>query len=88
VRRSKSKCGATVRWLVGGVAPLLILLKRWLVCSFFVSQFDCCTVANRMTANGPGVCEVAMKVTKRTRRYKYKANLVCGGRVAIAPTPC
>ena len=52
VRRSKSKCGATVRWLVGGVAPLLILLKRWLVCSFFVSQFDCCTVANRMTANG------------------------------------
>lgn len=51
VRRGKSKCGATVGWLVGGVAPLLILLKRWFVCSFFVSQFNGCTVANRMTAN-------------------------------------
>jgi len=32
----KSKCGATVCWLVGEVAPLLILSKRWLFCSFFV----------------------------------------------------
>ena len=45
VRWGKSKCGATVHWLVGGVAPLLILLKRWFVCSFFVRQFDGCTVA-------------------------------------------
>jgi len=48
-----------------------------IICSFFLIGY-----------NGPGVCEVAMKVTERTRRYKYKANLVCGGRVAIAPTPC
>jgi len=34
VRLGKSKCGATVSWLAGGVAPLLILPKRWLVCPF------------------------------------------------------
>ena len=51
VRRSKSKCGATVRWLVGGVAPLLLLLKRWLVCSFFVSQFDVRSYAEHVQAD-------------------------------------
>jgi len=33
----KNKCGATVFRFVVGVAPLLILLKRWLVFSFFLS---------------------------------------------------
>jgi len=37
---SKSKCGATVRWLVGGVAPLLILPKRGLVVLPFVCLFN------------------------------------------------
>lgn len=46
----KSKCGATVRWLVGGVAPLLILPKRGLVRSF-VCLLNFSTVVNRVTAN-------------------------------------
>jgi len=41
--RGKSKCGATVRLPVGGVAPLLILPKRWLGLSF-VCQFNFCCV--------------------------------------------
>jgi len=52
VRSGKSKCGATVCRLVGGVAPLLILLKRWLFCSFFLS-FNFSTVGrHRVTHNG------------------------------------
>jgi len=47
----KSKCGATVRWFVGGVAPLLILPKRWLVVLSFVCLFNVCRVVNRVTAN-------------------------------------
>jgi hypothetical protein len=34
VRLGKSKCEATLCWLVGGVASLLILSKHWFVCSF------------------------------------------------------
>ena len=36
--------------LVGGIAALLVLLKRWLVCSF-VCLFNVCTVVHRVTAN-------------------------------------
>ena len=59
VRSGKSKCGATVCRLVGGVAPLLILLKRWLFCSFFLS-FNFSTVGrHRVTHNGLAVGEEA-----------------------------
>ena len=43
---------------------------------------------SKVAYNVPGVSEVAMKVTERAGRYKYKANLVCGGWVVIAPTLC
>jgi hypothetical protein len=36
---------------VCGVAALLILLKCWFLCSFYVCRFIGCTVVNRMTAN-------------------------------------
>jgi hypothetical protein len=39
VGRGKSKCGATVGWLVLWVAPLLILPKRWL----FLPSYFCCS---------------------------------------------
>jgi hypothetical protein len=57
VCRGKSKCGATEHWLVVGVAPLLILPKRWLVRSF-VCLFNVCRVVNRVTANGHGFAQV------------------------------
>ena len=56
--------------------------------TFISFLFLVCMSSFMLTDNGPGVNEVAMKVTERTRRYKYKANLECGGRVAIAPTLC
>jgi len=41
MRWGKSKCGATVGWLVRWVAPLLILPKRWLFFpSYFCRYFD------------------------------------------------
>ena len=57
MRLGKSKCGATVGRLVGGVAPLLILLKCWLYFSFFC-PFNFSTVGrDRVTHNGLGLCE-------------------------------
>jgi hypothetical protein len=56
----KSKCGATVGRLVGGVAPLLILLKRWLYFSFFC-PFKFSTVGRyRVTHNVLRVGDVAL----------------------------
>jgi len=45
----KSKCGATVFWLLGGVAPLLILLELWFF-SFFVYRFIVALSSFKMTA--------------------------------------
>jgi len=59
VRLGKSKCGATVCRLVGRVAPLLILLKRWLYFSF-VCPFNVSTVGrHRVTHNGLRLGDVA-----------------------------
>jgi len=46
-----------VHWLVGGVAPLLILTKRWLYFSF-VCPFNVSTVGlHRVTHNGTRLSE-------------------------------
>ena len=47
----KSKCGATVRWLVGDVAPLLILPKRWFFFSFFLSVYVSTVGRHSITGN-------------------------------------
>jgi len=51
VRWGKNKCGATVYRFASGVAPLLVLLKRWLFFSFFVCRFIVALSFFTMTAN-------------------------------------
>jgi len=60
VRLGKSKCGATVCWLVGGVAPLLILLKRWLYFSF-VCPFNVSTVGRHRVTHNLLICTPFLK---------------------------
>jgi len=49
-RWGNSKCGQIYFGLWVGIAPLLVLLKLWLVCSY-VCLLNVCTVVHRVTAN-------------------------------------
>jgi len=68
VRWGKSKCGATVCRLVGGVAPLLFLLKRWLFFSFFVCRFIVALSFFTMTANS----QIHATPSQKTKVWKRR----------------